>query len=123
MRLDRVTDDTPVGTRVVLIDDQKQAHLTETRSVPWRVCGVLIVKVNGRSGGYRGDRCFVLPEQGTETRTIGPQDDVVSLNDPPKHDCVRVSSRCAEDVFFVAERMAYSRNGHKVQWWTWRPER
>jgi hypothetical protein len=67
MRLDRVTDDTPIGTRVVLIDDQQQAHITETRSVPWRVCGTLMVKVFELSDrGYRGDRCFILPDRAAE---------------------------------------------------------
>lgn len=64
-KLERVNEQTPRSSVVILIDDSGDAHITFTRSEPWKLGdGTLVVKVNGRTGGYRADRCHVLSRQG-----------------------------------------------------------
>lgn len=51
-----IAPSTPVGTKVILTDDSWRDHETRTRSVPWSLCGVLVVLVDGRSGGFSCER-------------------------------------------------------------------
>jgi len=62
MELGGVSEDTEIHTRIVLIDDRGVAHVTFTRSDPWRLGKRLLVLVEGRAGGYDCSRCFVLPD-------------------------------------------------------------
>lgn len=59
-RLRPVTEDTPSGTTVALVNDQGEVTITSTRSVPWVLGGKLVVLVYGRSGGYLAERCYVV---------------------------------------------------------------
>lgn len=65
--LEQATTNTPIGTLVILIDDEGQPHLTRTRSSVWEVSGHLMIMVEGRSGGYLLERVFVLPDLGQLT--------------------------------------------------------
>ena len=62
-KLERVTPPIPYGTRVALVDDAGVVHITRTRSDAWTVAdGIWVVLVEGRTGGYRVDRLFLLPD-------------------------------------------------------------
>jgi hypothetical protein len=64
-QLEPVTEETPPGSTVVLLDDEGRAHVTRTRSSPWRIGnGTLVVSVMGRTGGYMAQRCHVLSRPG-----------------------------------------------------------
>jgi len=65
-KLERVAPPIPYGTRVALVDDAGVVHITRTRSDAWIVSdgasGAWLVLVEGRTGGYRVDRLFLLPD-------------------------------------------------------------
>ena len=55
---------TPVGTPILLVEDDLTVTFTRTRSEPWRLGhGELVVLVEGRTGGYLLSRCFVMPDR------------------------------------------------------------
>lgn len=50
-----------VGTEVIVVLDDLHLRVTKTRSVPWEVGhGDLLVLLEGKSGGYKMDRCWVV---------------------------------------------------------------
>ena len=40
------------GIEVILTNDDREEERTRTRSIAWVVCGMPVVSVEGRSGGY-----------------------------------------------------------------------
>lgn len=63
--LPRAPADIAPGTLVIRVDDYGFPHLTRTRSKPWPLGGMLVVMINGISGGYALDRIFVMPKAET----------------------------------------------------------
>lgn len=62
LKLQMVTEVTPNGTLIALVDDFYGVTITRTRSDPWRLGdGTLVVSVVGRTGGYSAERCYVMP--------------------------------------------------------------
>lgn len=60
MSIRAVDADTPSGTPVLLVKDDRSVVETVTRSKPWEIdSGDLLVKVNGIAGGYLATRCYV----------------------------------------------------------------
>jgi hypothetical protein len=64
MKATPIADDTPAGTRVLLVEDEEMGvTFTRTRSEVWRLGhGERVVLVEGRTGGYLASRIFVIPE-------------------------------------------------------------
>lgn len=57
-----LTEDTPIGTLVALVDDFHGLTITRTRTLPWRLGhGALVVSVVGRTGGYDAKRIHIVP--------------------------------------------------------------
>lgn len=64
IKLSCVDEQTPVGTVVLVAEDNQTITRTATRSEPWRLGhGELVVSLVGRSGGYRASRCFLEGER------------------------------------------------------------
>ncbi len=61
-----IAKDTPVGTRVLVVRDDRSLLRTVTRSQPWEMCGQWVISVNSISGGYAMSRVYLdEPEPGT----------------------------------------------------------
>lgn len=59
--LSPITEETPEGTPVILVDDHGRPWLTKTRSPVWALGhGEQVVLVEGKAGGYKVERIFVL---------------------------------------------------------------
>ena len=55
-----IRDDTPRGTLVDVLEDGGTITKTKTNSVPWRLGhGALVVLLEGKSGGYSAERCWL----------------------------------------------------------------
>jgi hypothetical protein len=46
----------PIGTDVCVTKDNGSEVMTKTRSIPWMLGEIAVIKVEGISGGYRLDR-------------------------------------------------------------------
>jgi hypothetical protein len=51
----------PIGTAVIVRKDRGEEVHTSTRSMPWMVCGVAVIKLEGFSGGYALERVRRAP--------------------------------------------------------------
>lgn len=51
----------PEGTKVTVRFDNGHVVETETRSMPWVLCGEPVILVRGIAGGYNLDRVTVVP--------------------------------------------------------------
>ena len=61
--VDAFNEVNPVGTSVILINDQGERELTCTRSEAWILGhGEPVVSVDGRTGGYLLSRIITVPE-------------------------------------------------------------
>jgi hypothetical protein len=70
MKLQPLSVDTPIGTLVLVVEDDHTITLTRTRSMPWEPPALAqrpqgdrsVVKLDDRPGGYLLSRCFAPPD-------------------------------------------------------------
>lgn len=78
----KVNESTPSGTRVYLVNNHGEVEVTRTRSEPWRLGhGVLVVLVEGRTGGWECDRLTVATEPDAHAEAVAVLDRLLARDE------------------------------------------